>query len=45
LLTSRLAFLDLKDVALCTMLIYNFRFLERRFGSRKYVVRSLTESD
>lgn len=37
LLTSRLAFQDIKDVALCAMLIYNFRFLERRFGSHKYV--------
>ncbi|KAL8588270.1 hypothetical protein ACOMHN_008573 [Nucella lapillus] len=36
LLTSKLAFLDIKDVVLCCMLIYNFRFLERRFGSRKY---------
>lgn len=36
LLTSKLAFLDIKDVVLCSMLIYNFRFLERRFGSRKY---------
>ncbi|KAK7090581.1 ubiquitin-associated domain-containing protein 2-like [Littorina saxatilis] len=37
LLTSKLAFLDIKDIALCCMLIYNFRFLERRFGSRKYI--------
>ncbi|PVD18531.1 hypothetical protein C0Q70_21080 [Pomacea canaliculata] len=37
LLTSKIAFLDVKDIALCSMLIYNFRFLERRFGSRKFV--------
>ncbi|XP_076435530.1 ubiquitin-associated domain-containing protein 2-like [Babylonia areolata] len=36
MLTSKVAFLDIKDIVLCCMLIYNFRFLERRFGSRKY---------
>ena len=47
LLTSKMAFLDIKDIALCAMLIYNFRFLERRFGSRKYVVSisALTDNE
>ncbi|KAK3589938.1 hypothetical protein CHS0354_034958 [Potamilus streckersoni] len=34
--TSKLAFLDLKDLFICSLLIYYFRVFERRFGSRKY---------
>ncbi|XP_071084627.1 ubiquitin-associated domain-containing protein 2-like [Haliotis cracherodii] len=37
LLSSRVAFLDLKDLFVCCMLVYYFRIFERRFGSRKFV--------
>ncbi|KAL3847407.1 hypothetical protein ACJMK2_018320 [Sinanodonta woodiana] len=36
IITSKLAFLDLKDLFICSLLIYYFRVFERRFGSRKY---------
>ena len=38
LITAKLAFLDLKDLFLCSVLLYYFRIFERRFGSRKFVV-------
>ncbi|KAL4220720.1 Ubiquitin-associated domain-containing protein 2 [Mactra antiquata] len=34
--TSKLAFLDLKDLFVCSVLIYYFRIFEKRFGSRKF---------
>ncbi|ESP04824.1 hypothetical protein LOTGIDRAFT_109671, partial [Lottia gigantea] len=36
LITSKLVFLDVKDLFICSLLIYYFRIFERRFGSRKY---------
>ncbi|XP_055955956.1 ubiquitin-associated domain-containing protein 2 isoform X2 [Patella vulgata] len=36
LFTSKLAFLDMKDLFICSLLIYYFRIFERRFGSRKF---------
>ncbi|WAR28055.1 UBAC2-like protein, partial [Mya arenaria] len=36
ILTSKLAFLDLKDLFVCSLLIYYFRVFEKRFGSRKF---------
>ncbi|XP_060568475.1 ubiquitin-associated domain-containing protein 2-like [Ruditapes philippinarum] len=35
-LTSKLAFLDLKDLFVCSVLLYYFRVFEKRFGSRKF---------
>lgn len=35
--TSKLAYLDLKDMCCCSILIYYFRIFERRYGSRKFV--------
>lgn len=35
--SSRMVFSDLKDLFLCTILLYYFRLFERRFGSRKFV--------
>jgi len=37
-ITSKLAFLDLKDLFVCSVLIYYFRMFEKRFGSRKFCV-------
>ncbi|GFN74173.1 hypothetical protein PoB_000067900, partial [Plakobranchus ocellatus] len=34
---SKVVFLDLPDLILTSLLIYNFRIFERRFGSRKFV--------
>ncbi|XP_037075631.1 ubiquitin-associated domain-containing protein 2-like [Pollicipes pollicipes] len=36
LLTSRLAFLDTKDLVCSALLLYYFRIFERRYGSRKF---------
>ncbi|KAG7279920.1 hypothetical protein CRUP_021553 [Coryphaenoides rupestris] len=35
---GRLVCLDLKDTFCCSLLIYNFRIFERRFGTRKFAV-------
>ncbi|XP_053403205.1 ubiquitin-associated domain-containing protein 2-like [Mercenaria mercenaria] len=35
-LTSKLAFLDLKDLFVCSILIYYFKIFEKRLGSRKF---------
>ncbi|CDR02924.1 unnamed protein product [Oncorhynchus mykiss] len=40
LVCGRLICLDLKDTFCNSLLIYNFRILERRFGSRKFAVSS-----
>ncbi|KAH9514642.1 Ubiquitin-associated domain-containing protein 2 [Bulinus truncatus] len=37
MLFSKLVFLDLPDLISTSLLIYNFRMFERRFGSRKFV--------
>ncbi|XP_041356160.1 ubiquitin-associated domain-containing protein 2-like [Gigantopelta aegis] len=34
--TSKLVFLDAKDLIICCMLFYYFRIFERRYGSRKF---------
>ncbi|RUS77243.1 hypothetical protein EGW08_014996 [Elysia chlorotica] len=34
---SKIVFLDLPDLMFTSLLIYNFRIFERRFGSRKFV--------
>ena len=39
---SKLVFLDLPDLVFTSLLIYNFRIFERRFGSRKFVVCIVT---
>ncbi|XP_060073044.1 ubiquitin-associated domain-containing protein 2-like [Ylistrum balloti] len=36
LLTSKLAYLDIKDLFVCSLLIYYFRVFERRYGSHKF---------
>ncbi|KAL5005185.1 hypothetical protein ScPMuIL_018641 [Solemya velum] len=36
LLTSKLAFLDIKDLMISSLLIYYFRIFERRYGSQKF---------
>ncbi|XP_069614088.1 ubiquitin-associated domain-containing protein 2 [Ranitomeya imitator] len=36
LVSGRIVCLDLKDTFCCSLLIYNFRTLERRFGSQKF---------
>uniref|UniRef100_H2LLB8 UBA domain containing 2 n=1 Tax=Oryzias latipes TaxID=8090 RepID=H2LLB8_ORYLA len=36
LLCGRLVCLDVKDCFCCSLLIYNFRIFERRFGTRKF---------
>ena len=38
LLTSKIAFLDVKDLVCCSLLFHFFRVFERRYGSRKYAV-------
>lgn len=37
ILSSKLAYLDLKDMCCCSILVYYFRIFERRYGSRKFV--------
>lgn len=39
LVTARVAFLDVKDLMIGSILFYYFRTFERRYGSRKFVVR------
>lgn len=39
--TSKLAFLDIKDLFVCSILIYYFRVFERRYGSRKFASHML----
>lgn len=38
LLCGRLVCLDVKDAFCSSLLIYNFRIFERRFGTRKFAV-------
>ena len=38
---GRLVCLDLKDTLCSSLLIYNFRVFERRFGTRKFAVSSV----
>ena len=35
---AKVAFLDIKDLFVCSLLLYYFRVFERRFGSRKFCV-------
>lgn len=39
LVTARVAFLDVKDLMIGSILFYYFRTFERRYGSRKFFVR------
>lgn len=39
LITARVAFLDVKDLMIGSILFYYFRTFERRYGSRKFFVR------
>ena len=40
LVTARVVFLDVKDLLIGSILFYNFRTFERRYGSRKFMVRN-----
>ncbi|XP_021376721.1 ubiquitin-associated domain-containing protein 2-like [Mizuhopecten yessoensis] len=39
--TSKLAYLDIKDLFVCSVLIYYFRVFERRYGSHKFASHML----
>ncbi|CAL1547183.1 unnamed protein product [Lymnaea stagnalis] len=41
---SKIVFLDLPDLIFTSLLIYNFRIFERRFGSRKFVSHLIATS-